>query len=373
MKKINNVFDKALTYENLLLAYERAKKNKGCRLEILQFEEKLEINLMNLLFVLKNGNYKIGNYRVFRVYEPKERIIKALPFVDRIVHQWYVYEFLIPYVVPKFIYDSYACLDNKGTHKASYRLRTFFKKNKRKYDEFYIIKMDIKKFFYNIDQNILFNIVKRHFKDKKLLQLTMELIFDKDSKIGIPIGNYTSQYFANMYLNELDYYVKFELKLKYYLRYMDDFVIIVKNKEEARMVYKEVEQFIINKLKLELNHKSRIYPSKMGVDFCGYRVFHNFVLVRKRSIKKIKSNLKLWKHETNNRCLDIDKVLSSLNSWLAHINHSNSYNLGKKYYYKTIILVYNYALLTLPLNVVDEYIFPEKKVQKFLNELTFIE
>ena len=218
-KSIKNQFDKKLTFEKLIEAHDRAKKGKANKKDVIKFEMDLETNIMNLYKNIKNNTYKMGEYRQFIVYEPKERIIKSLPYIDRIVHQWYIKEFIKPFIVPKFISSSFACLENKGTHKAVKTLQKYMRIKKRSGD-YYVLKCDIKKFFYSIDKRILFDIMKRYISDKKLLELTKKLIYDNED-IGIPIGNYTSQFFANIYLNELDHYVKEKLKIKYYVRYMD--------------------------------------------------------------------------------------------------------------------------------------------------------
>lgn len=312
-------------------AFLRAKKNKTLREEVMAFEYDIEKNIIDLLTELRKGIYCIGKYRQFKVYEPKERIIKALPFRDRVVHQWYVYEFLIPNIVPRFIYDSYACIEFKGTHKAAQRLEKFMKEARLKYGDYYVIKMDIKKFFYNINPHILFEILKKYIKDRALLNISSKFIFEDNSDVGIPIGNYTSQYFANIYMNELDQYVKHTLKIKYYLRFMDDFILLVENKENAKKIFNNIEKFINDVLKLEINPKSRYYPSAMGVDFCGYRIFHTHKLVRNRSKKRMRKRIKEWNNLYKKNQLDMKIVETSLNSWKAHIKHTNSYNLEKKY------------------------------------------
>ncbi len=138
---------------------------------------------------------------------------------------------------------------------------------KRKYGSYYILKCDIKKYFYNINKDILFSILKRSMSDKELLNFTLVLLNSED-KVGIPIGNYTSQYFANIYLNELDHYVKETLRISYYVRYMDDFILLLDTKKECISILKKIQFFLENKLELKLNDKSRYYPNKMGVNFC---------------------------------------------------------------------------------------------------------
>lgn len=329
-RTIKRCFDKNLTFLKMLEAHERAKRGKMGRLEVFNFELNLECNLINIIEKIRLGQYQIGQYRSFTVYEPKERVIKALPYVDRVVHQWYVHEFIKPYFIPRLITNTFACLDNRGTHKAVDALQRYMRIMKRNYGtNYYILKMDVKKFFYTIDQKILFNIMRKYIKDKKLLAFT-KLLISNDEKIGIPIGNYTSQFFANIYLNELDQYVKHILKIKYYVRYMDDFVILVDNKEKAKVIKEKINNFLNFNLKLSLNAKSRYYPNRMGVDFCGYRIWSTHRLVRNRCKKKIRKQIKRWNKLYISHKLDKKKFILAFNSWLGHIKHADSFNLKKQ-------------------------------------------
>ena len=332
-KKIKNCFYKNLTFEKLIQAHQRARVHKTYKNEVIRFEINLENNIVNLLNNIKEKKYHLGKYHTFKIYEPKERIIKALPYRDRIVHQWYVEEFIKPYIVPKFINSSYACLKNKGTHKAVQEVQKHLRQFKRKYGDCWILKCDIKKFFYSIDPYILFNIMKKYIADKELLAFTNLLIFEGRNSIdtvGIPIGNYTSQFFANIYLNELDQYLKNKLHIKYLTRYMDDFILILKTKNECIELKKQIEVFLKNHLHLELNDKSRFYPYKMGVNFCGYRIFTTHKLLRTNSKKKIKRNVQIWNKKYSNKTLNISNTMQSLNSWLGHSKHCNSYKLQQK-------------------------------------------
>ena len=154
------------------------------------------------------------------------------------------------------------------------------------------MKCDIKKYFYSIDKNTLFNIMKKYIKDYKLLNLTKVFIYDNKEEKGIPIGNYTSQFFANIYLNELDKYIKEELKVKYYVRYMDDFCLLLPNKDICRKLLNKIKIFLNDKLKLDLNIKSRYYPSKFGLNFCGYIIKENKITLRRRFVKNINRKIK---------------------------------------------------------------------------------
>ncbi|MBS5858238.1 MAG: RNA-directed DNA polymerase [Clostridia bacterium] len=332
-KKIKNCFYQNLTFSKLLQAHERARVHKSYKNEVIRFELNLENNLINLLNNIKNKTYHLGNYYSFTIYEPKERLIKALPYVDRIVHQWYVEEFIKPYIVPKFINTSFACLTNKGTHKAVCEVQKQMRKFKRVYGDFWVLKCDISKFFYSIDPYILFNIMKKYISDKELLNFTKLLIFDKrnvNDTVGIPIGNYSSQFFANIYLNELDQYVKRILKIKYYTRYMDDFIFLLPTKKSCIEIKNKIQKFLTNELHLSLNNKSKYYPYKMGVNFCGYRIFTTHRLLRVSSKKKIKKNIKTWNICYKKNELNTSLALQSLNSWLGHSSHCNSYKLQQK-------------------------------------------
>ena len=332
-KTIKNSFDKNLTFEKLMQAHKRAKKNKSYKSEVIKFELNLENNICNLLQKIKNNQYHLGKYFQFNVYEPKERVINALPYVDRIVHQWYIEEFIKPNIIPKLIFSTYACISGRGTHKAVENVQNQIRKYKRKYENFWILKCDISKFFYSINPYILFDILKKYISDKKLLKFSHLLIFDNQTDpyaVGIPIGNYTSQFFANIYLNELDQFVKRILKIECYTRYMDDFIILARTKNECIYLKKEIESFLDKNLQLKLNNKSRYYPCAMGVNFCGYRIFATHKLLRLSSKKKIKRNVKKWNYLYSKNQLDFFKTSMQIKSWEGHSGHCNSYNLKNK-------------------------------------------
>ena len=330
-KTIRNIFYTKLTLEKLLSAHYRAKRNKTSKKEIILFEIDLETNITNLYNNLRKKRYKVGKYKIIVIHEPKERIIKSLPYPDRVIHQWYIEEFIKPFIVPRFIKDTYACIIDRGTHRAVQVLQGYMRVMKRTYGNYYIIKCDIKKFFYNIDKNILYSLMEKYIKDKDLLYLTHAMIFDEENvPVGIPIGNFTSQYFANIYLNELDYYVKEELKIKYYVRYMDDFVLLVTDKEEAKAILLLIREYVNKFLKLELNQKSRYYPNSMGVNFCGYRIFETHRLLRTNSKQKIKNKIRKWHKLKIKGRLDREKMRLQWNSWVAHANHANTYNLQER-------------------------------------------
>ncbi len=313
----------------MLAAHYRASDGKSSKKEVILFEIDLENNLINIINDIHNGTYKFGNYREFKVYEPKERIIKSLPYRDRIVHQWYVEEFIKPYFFKRFIKDTYACLDGRGTHKAVECVQKMMRIMKRKYGTYYVLKCDIKKYFYSIDKSILMNILRKRISDDKLLEFSYKIL-DDGNKVGIPIGNFTSQYFANIYLNELDHYVKENLCVKYYVRYMDDFILLIPTKERAKFLMDKINDFVNVRLNLELNAKSKYFPSHQGIDFCGYHIFETHILLRKRFKKKFKKSIKVWRMLKDQDKLYYRKFLMSYNSYRGHASHSNSYHFLQK-------------------------------------------
>lgn len=327
---IKTKFDDKLTYANLLKAHQKTREGKTTKDRVIRFEINLETNMYNLYNNLKNGTYKVGNYNKFIIKMPRPREVQSLPYVDKIVHNWYVEEFLKPYYSKRFINASYGGLEGKGTYVCIQDMQKMMRKAKRNYgDDYYILKMDIKSFFYSIDPHILYKILSRVIADEKLRDFTRFLIFDhnNENEVGIPIGNYTSQYFANIYMNELDKYVKTVLRVKYYSRYMDDFILLLKNKNECIEKIKQIKKFLEENLKLELNEKTKYYPRIKGCNYCGYIIYETHIKIRKRSVKKIKKNIKHWNKLYSKKKINFNKTLNSLNSWFGHIKHANSYKL----------------------------------------------
>lgn len=296
-KTVRNKFYENLTYEKLLEAHIKSRKGKGYRKEIILFNLKQEEYIMYLLEKLKNKTYKHGGYTTFYISEPKVRKIEKSRYIDRIVHRWVVDNFLEPYFVPQFIYSSFACLKNKGMHKSAKYVKEKMQHCKRIWGEYYILKMDIAKYFDNINKNILLDIIKRKIKDENILWLIKEILFSQKREKGLEIGNYTSQMFANIYLNEVDQYVKHKLKIKYYCRYLDDSVLMVKTKKEAKEALKKIQIFLKEKLELELNKKTQIFKNKQGVNFCGYKINEYRMKIRDKGKRKLKKKIKKLKYE----------------------------------------------------------------------------
>ena len=293
----------------------------------------LENEILKLEKELKHGTYRHSEYRVFKIYEPKERVIKASKYSDRVMHQWYVENFIKPYFVSQFIETSYAGIETRGMHKASKDVQKAMRKAKTKWENYYIVKMDITKYFQNIDKKILWEILKRKIKDRKLLWITREIILSTEGMKGLPLGNYTSQMFANIYLNKLDQYVKHKLKCKYYFRYMDDMVILCKNKEMAQRILKEISSFLDEKLKLTLNSKTKIFKNAQGVNFCGYKINEHRLKIRNTSKYRMKRKLKKYTRLLKEGEMTLTDIQRSIAGWLGYVKHADSYNLRKSMFY----------------------------------------
>ena len=292
-KTIRNEFDKKLTYENLMKAHILSRKGKGYRKDIILFNLKQEEYIMWLYNELKNETYKHGGYTSFYIYEPKLRRIEKSRYIDRVVHRWIVDNFLLPYFEPTFINTSYACLKNRGMHKACLDVQFAMKHCKIIWNNYYILKMDIRKLFENINKNKLYCILNRKIQDEKLLWLLREIIYSNEEKCGLAIGNYTSQTFANIYLNEVDQFIKHKLHCKYYFRFMDDSIVLVQTKKEAIYILNEIRKFLKENLDLELNEKTQIFKSSQGVNFCGYKINEYRLKIRDKRKEKIKEKNKI--------------------------------------------------------------------------------
>ncbi len=332
-KTIRNQYDLKLTYDNLMKAHLESRKGKNIRKEIILFNLKQEEYIMWLYEKLKTGTYKHSGYTTFYVTEPKVRLIEKSIYMDRIVHRWYVDNFMKEYFVKSFISTSYACLENKGMHKACIDVQNTMKHCKRIWNNYYIIKMDVAKYFQNIDKTILYNILHKKIKDTKLLWLTKEILYSNGKEKGLPIGNYTSQCFANIYLNELDQYAKNKMKLKYYYRYMDDIVVMVKSKKEAIQKLQLIREFLEKNLKLELNSKTQIFKSAQGVNFCGYKINEYRLKIRTKGKKKLKEKIKKLKYQIKTNQLSTKEAYKYLAGHLGYIDIANVKNLKEKLFY----------------------------------------
>jgi len=334
-KTYKNLFSQITNFKSLYEAYLKARKGRRYRPEILQFSQKLEENLLQLQNELTTKTYKTGTYKTFYVYEPKPRFIAALPFRDRVVHHAIVAA-IEPIWEKRFIYDSYACRINKGTHACVDRAQYFLRRAKRRWGDIYCLKADIAKYFQNIDHATLKGLIRKRIACKDTVWLIEEIIdsakiLDIYKDKGMPIGNLTSQLFANMYLHELDKHIKHTLREPFYVRYMDDFIILGTDKSTLHKTRRKVAQYLKSNLHLTMNGKTQVIKIKStGVTFLGYRIWPTHRLLsnntKRRITKKINKYKKLYQKERISWC----QINTSLQSYLAHIKHCNSHRLTTK-------------------------------------------
>ncbi len=332
-KTIKNVYDKVLTYDLLIKAHNDSKKGKGYRKDIILFNLKQEEYILWLYEKLSDMSYCHGTYTTFYISEPKVRKIEKAKYIDRIVQRWLVDNILKPIYFPKFIYSSFACINNKGMHSSCEYVQKMMKKAKNIYGEYYILKMDVAKYFDSINKEILIKILERKIKDKKVMWLIKQILYIQKKEVGIEIGNYTSQIFANIYLNEIDKYIKEELKIKYYARYMDDSVLIVKTKQQAKDILNKITEFLDIKLGLRLNSKTQIFKGKQGVNFCGYKINEYRLKIRDKGKRKLKKKIKKLKMKVKNGEISCYEARKYLAGHLGYMKIADTWNLENTMFY----------------------------------------
>lgn len=327
MKRHGNLFNDVIEPDNLKLAHKNARKGKTDYLGVKKVDNRPEHYLGKIRKSLIDRTYKTSDYAVFKVYEPKEREIFRLPYYpDRIVHHA-ILNVLKPIWDEIFIYDVYSSIKGKGIHAAIDQLKSFLRN--RQATE-YCLQFDVAKFYPTVDHDIMLNRVKHKIKDPDLLWLLEEIIRSPSGNKGIPIGNYTSQYLANVYLNKFDHWIKHTLGVDYYVRYADDGVILGGNKSKLHAIKDAISRYLNQNLKLSLNPKTQVYPvDDRGIDFLGYRTFRNYVLLRKRAAKKFKRKLKTIKNYW--RQFSSQHIMSSVMSFVGWIQHADGYNFIKNY------------------------------------------
>ena len=307
MKRIGNLFDQIISIENLRLADEKARKGKLRSYGVRVHDKNREANIPALHEKLKNGTFKTSKYHIFTIYEPKERKIYRLPYYpDRILHHA-IMNVLEPIWVSIFNKNTYSCIKNRGIHKCAKDVKQAL--NQDPDGTRYCLKIDIRKFYPSINHDVLKGIVRRKIKDKRLLALldeiidsanntdipvcnfvpdgnggVMEVALNQEDN-GVPIGNYLSQYFANLVLAYFDHWLKEVKRVKYYWRYADDIVILAPNKEFLHALLRDIRVYLRG-LKLQVKRNYQVFPvDSRGIDFLGYVFFHTHTLLRK-SIKK---------------------------------------------------------------------------------------
>lgn len=322
-RRLCHIFNNIISWENLLLSWREFLRGKRKKKDVAEFSLRLMDNIFSLRNDLLRKTYKHGQYDAFKINDPKPRDIHKAEVRDRLIHHA-IYRILYPYFDRKFIYDSYSCRIDKGTHRAMNRFRYFARKvscnNTR---TVWVLKCDIRKFFANIDHQILIKILEKNIDDRDtiwLLKQVIESFYTKDKmKVGLPLGNLTSQLLINIYMNEFDRFVKRDLKIKYYIRYADDFIIMYGNKVYLENLIPKISEFLEKRLKLLL-HPKKVFVKTLasGIDFLGWVHFpYHRVLrtaTRKRMFRRLKQKCK-------------KEVIVS---YLGMLKHGNTYKLIKK-------------------------------------------
>ena len=350
-----DIFDIIANFESLYIAYRKARLGKQGKPKICEFDFYLEAELGKLEYELRSGQYRPSAYTHFKVREPKLRQVSAPAFRDRVVHHSLVAQ-IEPLFDKQFIYDSYACRKNKGTHLGAKRVKKFLMAARTKYGKnqpIYALQADIKQFFQSIDWNILLQLINRTITCPQTYDLIEKIItsykpatpqsaqlnlFDQSHhhqvagiRVGSPIGNLTSQLFANVYLNQLDHFIKDRLQEKHYARYMDDFLIIHPDKEHLLRLQSKIKKFLQEKLKLKFHPKKiTIKHAKNGIPFVGYRIFYDHVLIRGNTLRRMQKNYRNKVKAQKEDKIIPAKLRATESALYGHFNHADTYGLEQK-------------------------------------------
>ena len=339
MKTVNYIYAKISSFDNLLVASKKAQKGKKENTQVAKFHFHLEENLLQLQQQLHNKSYVPGKYKTFFIYDPKERMISAAPYRDRVVHHA-LCNIIEPIFEKTFIYDSYANRKGKGTHKAIDRYQNYARQYK------YVLKCDIRKFFPSIDHKILKEEIKQKIRCISTLWL-IETIIDNSNpqeshlqwfsgddlfspllrKQGLPIGNLTSQFWGNVYLNRFDHYVKEKLRVPAYVRYVDDFVLLSNDKAQIKEWKSNIATYLAELRLIPHPNKTQIHQTRDGIPFLGFVVFPRYKYVRKEKIKRYKRYLNRSLKLKEAGMLSPQTLEDQLNAWLGHIKFGQSKRL----------------------------------------------
>jgi retron-type reverse transcriptase len=342
MKRHGNLWSQVIDFENMLEAARQAQKGKRFQKNVLKFNYNLEQELLQLKKELEEKTYQPGDYTTFQIVEPKRRMISAAPYRDRVVHHA-LYNIVAPLFERTFIADSYANRVGFGTHRALRRFTEFSRSSN------YILQCDIRKYFPSIDHEILKSLLRRKLKCKDTLWLVDTIIdssneqepildhFPGDDLLtplqrrrGLPIGNLTSQFFANIYLNGFDHFVKEQIKARKYVRYVDDFALFSDDwgfLAEARVA---IEEYLAG-LRLRIHPvKSQLFETRHGASFLGFRVFSDRIRVRTENLRRARRRLRRMQREYAQGKIGCKEVSQSIQSWVAHLKHGDTWRLREQ-------------------------------------------
>ncbi len=338
MKTYKNIFNQIISPENLLISWDEFKKGKGSKEDVMKFEWNLEDNIFKLHNELVSKKYKHSKYTSFHIHDPKRRHIHKASVRDRVLHHA-IFRILNPIFEPSFIHTSFSCRVDKGTHKGIIALSQMLNKvSQNNTQKCFALKCDVKKFFDTVHHGILRNIISKRIKDNDtlwLLEGIIESYITKYSNLfdrrGIPIGNLTSQLFANIYMNEFDQFIKSDLRIKHYARYTDDFVIVSQDEKYLVNLIKVLNFILQTKLDLKL-HPSKVCVRKysQGIDFLGSVIAPHYKLPRLQTKQRIfrKTKQKLKQFNENKICED--KLDQTIQSYLGVLTHTNSFIISEQ-------------------------------------------
>jgi len=329
VKTWKNLYPEICSFGNLLEASRKAQRGKRFRADVYAFTSRLEENLVRLARELETRTWQPGPYREFYVQEAKRRLISAAPYRDRVVHHA-LCNVIEPLFENTFIFDSYACRKGKGTHAAADRYTQFSRKAR------YVLKCDVSKYFPSIRHDVLFDQLAHRIADRDALWLCEQVIRSKGdegllwpSGWGIPLGNQTSQFFANLYLNAFDHWMKEKVGCRYYIRYVDDFVVLSDDKPWLHSLIPRIEARL-GSLGLELHPRKRtVFPVTEGCDFMGYRIWPDHRRLRPQNGYRFQRKLKALARDFRAGDVSREKVHASVMSWVGHAQHADSFGLRR--------------------------------------------
>lgn len=330
MKIYSNLFERIISAENLFSAWDEFRRGKLHKHDVQVFELDLEENIFKLHHELKAKTYRHSPYAGFYVRDPKQRHIHKAAVRDRIVHHA-VFSVLSPIFEETFISTSFSCRVGYGTHRGVEALQKMIRRVSRNDTRpCYVLKCDVRKFFDSVNHEILFSVIKKRISCEDALWLVKTIIDSYGDGKGIPIGNLTSQLFANVYLNELDRFMKHTLGVKHYLRYTDDVAVVSEDREYLEKLLPGISSFLGNELSLRLHeNKSTIRSICQGADFLGYIVFSEYRLLRTKTRRRIFKKLEKHEAEYRSRHITSQKFEQSLQSYLGVLSHANTHKLSE--------------------------------------------
>lgn len=328
-KRTGYLWDEICSIDNLFSAYKATIKGRRFKPALLRYSRNLDENLLSLRSSLLSLTWTPHITFTKEIFYPKYRVITAPIPYDRVAFHAIV-DVIRPYFERKFIYHSYACRVGKGTYAAVKSVQKMAHSIVLQHEDCYILKCDIHSYFASMDHAIIKALVRRTIKDPNVLIMLDRIVDSAPGDKGLPLGSLSSQLFANIYLDYLDHKIKDELKVRYYVRYMDDFVVLHWDKRYLRNLLSVIKRIVENELKLELNPKTDIFPIKHGVDFCGYRIFPTYLLPRKRNIQAARRRLKKLAKDVNEGLVEPEKFTRSMASYVGYVKHCKGYlSMGK--------------------------------------------